>query len=174
MLGMAKSVIWSSPASLLRDERELNRILVTFDKVNDNINISSWDEVVDSWIVFYRSYKTLKGVRARALLSQIFADKNLRTNLSGAKAFQDILDPSQPPEGVLKIMKQVQNYMKSHINAWTKSINTELTRIQRIRDKQAQVTGMVGIGLVTLGQIFSQYISVRYFSSDYADNADEA
>ena len=81
-------------------------------------------------------------------------DEELRKHLGGALAFHEILNPTSPPEGVVKMMKLAQNYMKTHVNEWTKAVNLELTRIQRLRERQQQVVGLVGVAFVTLGQIW--------------------
>ena len=72
------------------------------------------------------------------------------------------------------MMKLAQNYMKNHVNEWTKAINLELTRIQRLRERQQQVVGLVGVGFVTLGQILAQYVGLKYFAPGSASSEDGA
>jgi hypothetical protein len=145
---------------LSRDEKELERILEELEKLSQSVTKSNWDEVTDLWELMYDRYRKVEGERVLLILEQLFADKEIRRDIGAAKQLHDIAQPHEPPEGVIKLLKQAKGRLKVYLTDYVKAANREIQNIQRIRNQQNRLVGAMSFGLFTAATAIGNTLAI--------------
>ena len=69
---------------------------------------------------------------------------------------------TSPPLGVLVLLKRAKGRLKDKMNTLLRAADREVANMERIQAHQQKIVGLVGVSLITLGNVLANWINVNY------------
>lgn len=167
---MFRAVLTTSPARIHSDTREINRLINKFEKLDQPVLGTTWTELLDTWITLYEDYSRMKTERAKLIISQIFSNPKIGEAVSFAQALRNIDYIDDPPDDLLRMMKDAKVELKRRVDDYQIAADAELVKMEKIRAKQQQLIGGISILLISVGtsvgSFFSHYFYGKYIGAE--------
>eukprot|EP01043_Picozoa_sp_COSAG02_P048121 COSAG02_NODE_4693_length_5088_cov_3.016837_1_plen_1017_part_00 len=160
-----------STRQMSTDLKELEYLLHHLDNLDASVDATNWDDCLETWISLGQLPRKLHGEKAQMVLGQIFVSKDLRAAIGMAFQLKDIRRGdlgSCIPDGFLKRFKRFANIKGQHFG-FVKAITTEITNINRIRQRQhaafQTANSLLMAAMVTLGQylVDAGHVNLDFF-----------
>merc|ERR1711937_731529 len=104
----------TNPMKLAKDSKELDRLTSELTSLaSHSIRKETLDEVIDSWVDLFNSYRGACNEQCKFLLEQVFNDVVLCKCLGPAHQLRHI--KGAPPEGLLHVLKIAKARLKSNL-----------------------------------------------------------
>ena len=121
------------------DLNELEYLLGELERLHIPITATTWNDVLDTSFSLANLPHKICGERSQAILEQVFADKKLQDALGMAKQLTAMMrgeNDEGVPDGFLMRFKQdAGGHIKALYFAFVNAINTEIGRINKIKDR---------------------------------------
>jgi hypothetical protein len=143
------------------DLNELEYLLSELERLHIPITATTWNDVLDTSFSLANLPHKICGERSQAILEQVFADKKLQDALGMAKQLTAMMrgeNDEGVPDGFLMRFSQHDGggHIKANYFGFVKTIDTEIGRTNKIKDRQASIfmamNNALMADLVTLGK----------------------
>ena len=125
-----------------------------------------WLDFYETWASFLALRPKLEGECAQQLFDAVTADNAAFKGLGAAHLFRDavIKQGRVPTELLLQLKQGPGKHMKKHAYAYRKKIDSEMTRIARIKDLQQRAVALTGTALVAVFVGISNVLGQLYLT----------
>jgi hypothetical protein len=117
--------------------------------------------VLDTWLSLTGLPRKMRGEHSQAILEPVFADEKLQEALGMANQLIAMVrgeNDKGVPDGFLMRFKQdAGGHIKAHYFAFVNTMNTEIGRINKIKDRQAALFTAINSAFVTAGVTFGAW-----------------
>ena len=155
-------VVRMPPQTMAKQLSELDFFLDRLAKVEEPIEVDSWQDSVESWLALRDMLPSIQVGRAQLVLEAIFADKHVLQSLAWGEAMRDI--SGKPPDELLIRLKQgLSGHIKMNYFRYHKELQQEIANIKRILELKhvffSVMTSVLLAVLISMGNFMAFILS---------------